>query len=302
MLGAIFTDKLICQQLTNLIWVGFDSALQDAAISEVARILHALGRGIARLKQYYDHLTTIELNPRDGFFPSVTSYQDAQQNIVSFYYVKALKSSPECVTFLATTSGVAPQRIVVKFVQRYGKDVHEFLAKQNFAPELLYFGKIDPCSTSPSYGALSMVVMEYLIGNTVHELIQAEEFDRIGTQSGFPASLKRIIEVLHSEGYVFGDLRPPNIIVVPEGVKLVDFDWAGRVDAVKYPPRMSADLSWPEGAARGELITMQHDLDMLGNIGSLCSNNQESPSEEESPLTSLEDDESLHSPARQSTF
>jgi len=38
----------------------------------------------------------------------------------------------------------------------------------------------------------------------------------------------RILHLLHTAGFVFGDLRAPNIIFDGKGVKLIDFDWGGR--------------------------------------------------------------------------
>jgi serine/threonine protein kinase len=43
--------------------------------------------------------------------------------------------------------------------------------------------------------------------------------------------IEQILRELHRNGYVFGDLRQPNIILNQANkIQLIDFDWAGRYD------------------------------------------------------------------------
>jgi serine/threonine protein kinase len=43
--------------------------------------------------------------------------------------------------------------------------------------------------------------------------------------------IRMVLTRLHAQGYVFGDLREPNILFDSDGqVKFVDFDWCGRYD------------------------------------------------------------------------
>ena len=45
------------------------------------------------------------------------------------------------------------------------------------------------------------------------------------------AQMEKILHLLHSEGYVFGDLRKPNILFDEQGkAKLIDFNWCGQYD------------------------------------------------------------------------
>lgn len=265
-MGSIFTDKLICQNLTDMIWLGFDRALlYEDRLRSAARVLYALARGLIKLQEYYTSLTTTQLDPLSGFFPSATSYYDkVQQAQVRFQYVRFLQElSSTCVTLLARTAD--QKDIVVKFVERYGEDAHVFLAGRRYAPALLYLGPIGP---GPTYGRLSMVVMEYVVGETLNCLKPGAS----GTNLGGPVhnlfrSLRVVVEILHEEGFVFGDLRPPNIMVTPlNAIKLIDFDWAGKVGVVKYPLLMSSGIAWPSGATGGALITKQHDRDMIQAI------------------------------------
>ena len=43
--------------------------------------------------------------------------------------------------------------------------------------------------------------------------------------------IEKALSLLHTHGYVFGDLQEPNVLYDSNGqVKLIDFDWCGRYD------------------------------------------------------------------------
>ena len=50
-----------------------------------------------------------------------------------------------------------------------------------------------------------------------------------------------------------------------EGFKLVDFDWSGRINHVRYPMNIywGSRLWRPPGVEDGELIEAEHDIKML---------------------------------------
>ena len=110
-LGAVFTDKIICQQLTSMIWIGHNRILNKAHTRYIARVLHSLGRNILKLKDHYNSLATsgsVQVNPLEinirRFFPSINSYYDnIKQTQVYFDYVEPLKVDPACITFHART-------------------------------------------------------------------------------------------------------------------------------------------------------------------------------------------------------
>lgn len=65
---------------------------------------------------------------------------------------------------------------------------------------------------------MHLVVMEYVDA-------------RSDTPQDVHKQIEDIIYLLHSQGYVFGDLRRPNILFDTHGkVKLIDFNWSGRFD------------------------------------------------------------------------
>ncbi|KAJ7826696.1 hypothetical protein B0H14DRAFT_2161133, partial [Mycena olivaceomarginata] len=75
----------------------------------------------------------------------------------------------------------------------------------------------------------------------------------------FAGQLTEIISVLHNGGYVFGDLRWPNIMVAKKEVKLIDFDWAGKVGQAKYLIHLAHNIGWPSGVTAMVLIEKAHD-------------------------------------------
>jgi serine/threonine protein kinase len=65
---------------------------------------------------------------------------------------------------------------------------------------------------------MHMVVMDYIL-----------------PQSNAPpdvrGQIQTVLTLLHSEGYIFGDLRKQNILFDADGkAKLIDFNWCGRYD------------------------------------------------------------------------
>ncbi|KAI9460117.1 hypothetical protein BJY52DRAFT_1168714, partial [Lactarius psammicola] len=54
-LGAVFVDHVVVQQLTDFIWIGGHPYDDDKLVS-VTRILASLGAGITELRQFYGTL------------------------------------------------------------------------------------------------------------------------------------------------------------------------------------------------------------------------------------------------------
>ena len=109
-----------------------------------------------------------------------------------------------------------------------------------------------------------MVVMEYIDGET---LTQIKEETNAQTTEKVQLELRRALDLLYDHGMVFGDLRPPNIMIIKANeVKLIDFNWAGENGQAKYPYLMSPGINWPEGVKALALIKTGHDFDMLSKI------------------------------------
>ena len=195
------------------------------------------------------------------YFPFPRSFRPTSADTEThFEYMEALGSDAACVTFLCQTHGGV--RIVVKFAQTYGRDAHVLLASHDMAPALLYCGPIEPSESAPSYGSIKMIAMEYIDGSLLPQLETAQH-NAVSTTGSLAQQLKDAVNVLHEGGYVYGDLRGQNIMVTNEGkVKLIDFDWAGRVGEARYPPFLST-IDWPHGVEAFGTIEATHDQQML---------------------------------------
>lgn len=262
-LGAVLTEKCIVQRLTDLIWIPAHSTIDPDQCLRVARIMHALRESVTQLRDWYDNifkrqepLYDISRPVRHSrFFPTPDTYM-CNGNPVRFTYQEPLESHPSCVTYLAKTVAAEPINVVVKFVSKYGDDVHSAMAAAGFAPKLLYYGPINIASHMPSYGRLRMVVMEYVDGTTAYSALKLPE--------NFHQDLTKAIDYCHTKGFVFGDLRKPNIMITQGSkVQLIDFDWAGREGEVRYPISISPSIAWPKGVRGNGYILKQHDLEML---------------------------------------
>ena len=42
-------------------------------------------------------------------------------------------------------------------------------------------------------------------------------------------------------------------------LQYLDFDWAGKMDSVKYPLTLNLEIPWPKNAGPGKYITNRHD-------------------------------------------
>ncbi|KAJ7596060.1 hypothetical protein C8J56DRAFT_1043162 [Mycena floridula] len=259
-LGAAFPGFPIVQRLTDYIWLGISAVGDEAQVDRVAHILHALKGSVDDLRLYYEALEPKPLTantPHPRFFPSITSYS-RDGIIVNFSYIAPLEPESACIIFLAQED--EGRQVVVKFVHRYGLQVHQLLAQVGLAPQLFYFG---PIEGAVDYGTLKMVVMEYLEGTTLVSKYPA------GLLPGkLKAEVKKGLDAIHSNGFVYGDLRHPNIMVEKQGngdtkIKFIDFDWAGEEGQVRYPPHLAPVVVAASGASDYDLITQKHDLAMF---------------------------------------
>ncbi|KAJ6468738.1 hypothetical protein C8R45DRAFT_1017459 [Mycena sanguinolenta] len=262
-LGAVLTDKCIVQRLTDFMWLGSGAVLTDSKqCLRVARVLHSLTRSLGHLRNYYVTLTSSNDPEPSRFFPSPTSFLSSGAS-VQFEYLQALERDAVCVTFLCRTQEEQPRSIVVKFAQTYCPEAHELLAQKGLAPQLLYCGPVVHSDDAPSYQLLKMIVMEYIDGRTVAQLEGKLPDD-------FAEQVTKIVSILHNDGYVFGDLRWPNVMVVGKEIKLIDFDWAGKQGRASYPIHLAHNIDWPPGVTAMGKIEKEHDMYMLKSLIGSC--------------------------------
>ncbi|GJJ11975.1 hypothetical protein Clacol_006213 [Clathrus columnatus] len=274
-LGAVITDKVIVQRLTGLYWMGLSTTEEDGRVYESSRVFMALRESLKELKLFY-------------------------QEVVKFQYQRPLESDSACVTFQAVIiDGQDPipgTPVVIKFVARYGEDAHRFLADAGHAPRLYYYGPVSDATLYKGVGALASKAHPGLClrREIMHMAVMAYIHPSPGVE--FPADAREQVEAilvkLHSKGFVFGDLRGPNILADANGqVYLIDFNWCGRYDvtmpekglpsgiedAIKdiepyegpfatYPLSISTTIDWPGGVKALEPIRPSHDWQMFNEL------------------------------------
>lgn len=140
-LGAVFVDHVVVQELTDFIWIG-GQPYNDNKIKSVTRILAALCEGLNELEDFYSKLS-LGVSQRDSqrFFPFIQQYSIGEHVVRFSYQAYLMRKTPDSHSkpvFLATAEaedGQGSRRdIVVKFVQRYDTKAHRLLASADRAP------------------------------------------------------------------------------------------------------------------------------------------------------------------------
>ncbi len=179
-----------------------------------------------------------EQHPR--YFPYRTSFVAGDGRLSHFRYQRSFEDDARCVAYLAEITdakgerSAPPEEVVVKFVRRYGIDVHKFLAEEGSAPRLRHYGRLWETVASdeirgPCQRAASVL---YLEPNVAHMVVMDyidKQPEKRPPDAG--AQLEVVLTRLHTNGYAFGDLREPNILFGGDlKVKLIDFNWSGRYE------------------------------------------------------------------------
>ena len=98
-LGVVFIDGVIVQRLTDYIWVGLDSVLNESHITNVARAFYALRASLEKLNLFYKSQKLAGNLPADSrYFPSITAYRPHGGGHVKFKYVGFLENGLDCIT------------------------------------------------------------------------------------------------------------------------------------------------------------------------------------------------------------
>ncbi|KAF5329833.1 hypothetical protein D9758_018346 [Tetrapyrgos nigripes] len=280
LLGAVWADRFIVQRISDIVFLAQASTTVDDLIHKAARFFSAVKLGINDLRQYYvgvgsSRVQPLQPNvPHPRFFPFPTQFRCRKtQETISFCYLRAMDDDDSRnLAYLAETKNL-PCKLLIKFSDRYGYEAHQLIADKQRAPDLFYCGLLDGKSDVLCFenakgrfregagglyvGPMRMIVMEYLEGKNALQTPR-EEWPRAAH-----SDIKAAINQLHEAGFVFGDLRLPNVIFVGDGTKLIDFDWSGKEGDVCYPHGLSENAGWVEGVKSFRKIEKEHDLEML---------------------------------------
>ncbi|CUA71256.1 hypothetical protein RSOLAG22IIIB_09424 [Rhizoctonia solani] len=263
-LGGIYLTEIVVQPLTEMLWMA-NHPHKESRLRYLSRVFAALRDGIDHLDAYYRSLVS-NISPATPlredlarFYPDICQYQ-ANGHETKIIYVDDINR----LVFKAQTED--GRYVVVKFVERYNAPAHELLALHGLAPKLLFD------SADRLYGGYRMVVMELIDGKPLSEHAEITVGPQAATEMlrRVCPSVEQALKLLHGDNFAFGDLRPPNIMVVEENgetkAKLVDFDWCVVAGEGRYPVNLSEQIMWPEGVARGGFIQKEHDNAMFDSI------------------------------------
>jgi hypothetical protein len=258
--GAVLTDRLQLETLVSPL-VMHTSPHEIKVADQAARTFGAFRHAARSLREHYGKLTTqrnLASVPEESdierlIFPYQGFFTDSEKKRVEFTYVKRL--FPDKLMFTAKADELD---ILIKFTRRYSELAHRLCAEKDVAPKLH--------AVEHLAGGWMMVAMDYLDPQVYANLYAPPPSN--------PALLEKIMEVvqiLHSGGFVHGDIRGPNLMVsrtdagIIDKVMLVDFDWAGLDGEVQYPAHINPE-NRPIGVSDGHTMEQKHDLQMVDYI------------------------------------
>ena len=234
--------------------------------SMLMRHVGALRRAMHSLDTYYQEYSTNPTLPlRNPTHPYPTSFVSRDGSVQHFTYVYHMTGRN---LFFGNMDNTA---ICIKFVPRYCKEGHEFLAAKGFAPKLHAFERLP--------GGLYMVVMDD-VGDEYVSLFNLIRDDRsllseenLSSRNLLSEKVGQCLRQFHQAGFVHGDIRDTNIMVKKtlnqDGLSflVVDFDSCGEMKQVRYPLNLNTTtVQRPEGATGGAIIEAEHDLEMLDHV------------------------------------
>ncbi|KAH7881674.1 uncharacterized protein C8R40DRAFT_1165083 [Lentinula edodes] len=263
-MGAVLTSRTIVQRLSAYEWLGCSRMFDDEQVHRIAHVLYALRLSLVELNEYYARLSSPVVEPGHippRFCPSISSFS-IRETKIPFIYAYPLQHNPASVTFKATRTDTK-ESVVIKFVRQYGHDVHQLMAAHGLAPKLLSFSPLGEL-----YGNLNLVAMEFIEGKTLHDAYDISQ----PLPDSVKNSVRKGLDLLNKEGFVFGDLRRPNVMLADgdepaeKRIRFVDFDWAEKDGEMRYPFHISSVVSDPSGASEYDCITHQHQENMFTHL------------------------------------
>ena len=239
----------------------FDIQLQIAAgnndhLTTLARVMASLKRSLEELFKWYTETRKTITSRSPGLSKNSRLFMISKSIENSNFGLTILKRLDEYkFVFEARVKNSREpklkdnQSVILKLSKTYCEKAHMLLEKNEFAPKLYHI------QTLP--GGWKLIIMEYLVGfQEIKGPFKSEQKKK----------LEEIVDIIHKENIVHGDLREPNIMVSTNNeidIRIIDFDWAGTVGQVFFPPNINLAIPWPLDAKPGDAITKKHDLGFI---------------------------------------
>lgn len=250
--GMVYTTFVNLQMLGQPVRLDYHKTGDDQWTS-LARHLGALREAIKKLKALYSEesemMTQVQMTSMDAiFYPAYCEFDQFDQ-------VKSVEYTSQPFDGKLVFHGKCDgKEVVTKFVKRYSLELHNLCQQNGWAPRIL--------GSRDLQGGWTMVVMERLDESWK----MACGYDKT---EKLCAEIRKVLVVIHQYNYVHGDVRDVNIMVKEEGerqlIKLVDFDWGGKIGETRYPRNVGDCrlVRRPAGVCDGELVLADHDMHML---------------------------------------
>jgi len=255
--GILLGKDWIIQPLTDFVWTGTGPDIeQDDQIARVAQLFYCLRTALKDLESKYVALASTQRLSLPCF-PCITSY-GGDPNGTKFAYKKRLHySDTRKATAIFAAEDSRGNPLFIKFTSRYNAAAHRLLAQEGYAPTLRH------CSETVAGSGCLMVVMDHIDGTDMSgRRFTGEDLRRV----------REAINLLHQNQFVFGDLRPDNIVKPADGsgVMLVDFDWCALAGQGRYPLTINSDpgCGWHPEVGPGVVMCKEHDDYLYARLNS----------------------------------
>ncbi|KAE9406258.1 hypothetical protein BT96DRAFT_915486 [Gymnopus androsaceus JB14] len=255
-LGGVMIDRPQTEVLTASMPMSFHTCNKDMLL-DLARTLTALHILFTDLGKLYENPPAASpSSPVQHSFPYSRSFEDGEET-TSFTYIRRVDSSRLVFEVKTEHNDI----LYVKYAQQYGEAAHRQAHKIGLAPKLLACTELE--------GGWKMVVMESI--PTRYEAVD-DIFKNVDVvvKEDIKRKVREALDPFFKEGYVHGDLRPANIFfdVKEKKVLVIDYDWAGPVGEVRYPPSVwtTATIWCPEAHLSLRLIKLEHDQEMVEHL------------------------------------
>jgi len=131
---------------------------------------------------------------------------------------------------------------------KYGSNVHAHLAEKYLAPAFFHEG---PAFTEgPKFVAMGYMPKSewHPLGDLLEKPLTRSFADTVINQ------LQATANALHEKKFVHGDFRVANVLAKDDGsIMIVDFNWSGKSEVVRYPQSLNTEIDWPS-TAKSEIL------------------------------------------------